>query len=90
MNNSSQPQHILPSFKGNRDRLLIIFIGVVGMILNLLVCRIILWKQKRNQPLDRLILNLAITDLINAVTLLDIISLKYLLLVVRQYNIHWL
>lgn len=71
MNNSSTEELLNRFYADTAQRLYIVVVGGFGMLLNLLVCRVIICSKKTHQPLDRLILNLAVVDLLNASALVS-------------------
>lgn len=62
------------------ERVFLICVGTLGIILNWVVCQVILFSKHLRQPLDRLILNLSIADLMNSVTIVLFQVIEYIII----------
>ena len=64
-----------------------VIIGIFAAIFNILVCWVIFRRIKSMQPLDRLIANLAISDLINAISISVHHTMQIISIVSPQHSI---
>ena len=79
MNISNDSQHLQMLQLRFSEKVFIIIFALLGIALNLLVCIILGLKRHSHPPLDRLILNLAIADLLNCCTIASCHILEFLL-----------